>query len=30
MNAEKIKFLIDAAKAKISAWQTMAKVGAEL
>ena len=27
---EKLRFLIDAAKAKISAWQTMAKVGAEL
>lgn len=27
---EKIRFLIDAAKAKISAWQTMAKVGVEL
>jgi len=30
MNAEKIRFLIDAAKAKISAWQTISKVGAEL
>jgi len=27
---EKLRFLIDAAKAKISAWQTMAKVGADL
>jgi uncharacterized membrane-anchored protein YjiN (DUF445 family) len=27
---EKLRFLIEAAKAKISAWQTMAKVGAEL
>jgi len=27
---EKIRFLIEAAKAKISAWQTMAKVGVEL
>ena len=27
---EKLRFLIDAAKAKISAWQTISKVGAEL
>ena len=27
---EKIRFLIEAAKAKISAWQTISKVGAEL
>ena len=27
---EKLRFLIDAAKAKISAWQTMSKTGAEL
>ena len=27
---EKIRFLIEAAKAKISAWQTMSKVGADL
>jgi len=27
---EKLRFLIDAAKAKISAWQTISKVGAEI
>ena len=27
---EKLRFLIDAAKSKISAWQTISKVGAEL
>ena len=27
---EKLRFLIDAAKAKISAWQTMEKVGANI
>ena len=27
---EKLRFLIDAAKAKISAWQTMEKVGANV
>lgn len=29
-NDEKLRFLIDAARAKISAWQTMSKVGADL
>jgi hypothetical protein len=27
---EKLRFLIDAAKCKISAWQTISKVGAEI
>ena len=30
VDAEKYGFLIDAAKAKISAWQTMAKTGVDL